>query len=100
MSTNSKKRNKRNRRRAILIAFLLMLLVGVVLGTGTYAWFTANKTVTVDDITVNVATSNGLQISADAITFKTLLSNDIFHEDHRYHCPCLPGEKTEAQRGR
>ena len=76
MSTNSKKRNKRNRRRAILIAFLLMLLVGVVLGTGTYAWFTANKTVTVKDITVNVAASNGLQISADAITFKTVLSND------------------------
>lgn len=78
MSKNSKsqKRNKKNRRRAILIAFLLMLVVGVVLGTGTYAWFTANKTVTVDDITVNVATSNGLQISADAITFKTLLSNE------------------------
>ena len=71
-----KKRNKKNRRRAILIAFLLMLIVGVVLGTGTYAWFTANKTVTVDDITVKVATSNGLQISADAITFKTILSND------------------------
>ena len=71
-----KKQNKKNRRRAILIAFLLMLIVGAVLGTGTYAWFTANKTVTVDDITVKVATSNGLQISADAITFKTILSNN------------------------
>lgn len=39
----------------------------------TYAWFTANQTVTISTLDVNVQTSNGLQISADAINWKTIL---------------------------
>lgn len=71
---NKKERQKR-RKRKILLALLLLLLTGAVLSTGTYAWFTSNKTVTVDDITVNVASSNGLQISANAIAFTPVISN-------------------------
>ena len=51
---------------------------GVILSTSTYAWFTANKTVTINDITVNVAAMNGLQISVDAINWKpTITTADI-----------------------
>ena len=70
-------KNKRKKRsKKIFIAILMILFSGVVLTASTYAWFTANKTVTVDEIQVNVAASNGLQISVDATSWKTLISND------------------------
>ena len=70
-------KNKRKKRsKKIFIAILMILFSGVVLTASTYAWFTANKTVTVDEIQVNVAASNGLQISVDATSWKTLISNE------------------------
>ena len=69
-------KNKRKKRsKKIFIAILMILFSGVVLTASTYAWFTANKTVTVEQIEVNVAASNGLQISVDASNWKTLISN-------------------------
>ena len=70
---NSKKRKKSKK---IFIAILMILFTGVILTASTYAWFTANKTVTVSEIDVNVTTSQGLQISADAVKWKTVISND------------------------
>lgn len=70
---NSKKRKKSKK---IFIAILMILFTGVILTASTYAWFTANKTVTVSQIDVNVTTSEGLQISTDASTWKTVISND------------------------
>ena len=70
---NSKKRKKSKK---IFIAILMILFTGVILTASTYAWFTANKTVTVSEIDVNVTTSEGLQISADAVKWKTVISND------------------------
>ena len=70
-------KNKRKKRsKKIFIAILMILFSGVVLTASTYAWFTANKTVTVEQIEVNVAASNGLQISVDASNWKTLISNE------------------------
>ncbi len=70
---NSKKRKKSKK---IFIAILMILFTGVILTASTYAWFTANKTVTVSQIDVNVTTSEGLQISTDATNWKTVISND------------------------
>lgn len=70
---NSKKRKKSKK---IFIAILMILFTGVILTASTYAWFTANKTVTVSEIDVNVTTSEGLQISTDASAWKTVISND------------------------
>ncbi len=67
-----KRRTKASQKRLNNL-LILLLLVAVFLIMSTYAWFTANRTVNVDDITVNVETSSGLQISADAITWKTVL---------------------------
>ena len=67
---NKKKRNKR-----IKSLVLLLFLTIVMLSTATYAWFTSNRTVKIDTITVNIAATSGLQISADAITWKSILSN-------------------------
>lgn len=71
-----KKRNKRrNKKRRVLLCLLMLCLTGVVLSTSTYAWFTANKTVTVSDINVNVSTANGIQVSVDGINWKTVITN-------------------------
>ncbi len=67
-----KKRTKASQKRLNNL-LVVLLLVAAFLIISTYAWFTANRTVNVDDITVNVATSSGLQISADGIDWKTVL---------------------------
>lgn len=70
---NQKKKRKNNKKLSSLI--LLLLLTTVMLSTSTYAWFTANKTVKIDSINVHVETSGGLQISTDASTWKTVITN-------------------------
>lgn len=68
-----KKKTKANKKKLDSL-LLILLLTAVLLIMSTYAWFTANRTVRIDSIDVNVATSSGLQISADGITWKTILS--------------------------
>ncbi len=73
---NKKKEEKKKRKLRTLI--LLLFLTIIMLGTSTYAWFTANRTVTIQDISVNVQTSDGLQISTDGKTWKsTITTTDI-----------------------
>lgn len=54
----------------------MLLCTGIFLGTSTYAWFTANKTVTVSPIDVNVEAKSGLQISVDGSHWKSIVSNE------------------------
>ena len=74
--TISESRKSRKRRRKLLLALIMVLLLLATLGTATYAWFTANRTVTVEQIDVNVSTSQGLQISTDAANWKSIVTND------------------------
>jgi len=69
----NKKTSYKRKSRALLL-LLLLLLTGTMLGTSTYAWFTSNKTVSVSDITVNVAAKNGIQISVDGTNWKSIIS--------------------------
>lgn len=55
-------------------SLLVLLLIAILLIASTYAWFTANKTVTISELQVNVEAKNGLQISADGINWKSVLS--------------------------
>lgn len=68
MERSSRKKSRRS------LLLLLLLLTGTMLGTSTYAWFTSNKTVSVTDITVNVAAKNGIQISVDGTNWKSIIS--------------------------
>ena len=68
MSTKKAKKTKLNNLIIVLLLSALLLLMS------TYAWFTANRTVRVDTIDVNVTTSGGLQISADAKTWKSVIT--------------------------
>jgi len=66
------KKNKQ-KKTSLKSAIVLLLLIALLLITSSYAWFTANQTVTVSTLQVNVKASNGLQISADAQNWKTVL---------------------------
>ena len=78
------KKNER-RKNNLRYSLLLLLLLLVFLMVSTYAWFTANQTVTISTLDVNVQTSNGLQISADAINWKTILQKaDITGDSATY----------------
>ena len=67
---------KKNKKKKNLSSLILLLVFSVVLlGTSTYAWFTSNKNVSIEGIDVKVTTSSGLLVSADAINWKTTISN-------------------------
>ena len=61
------------KKRRILLALIMLIISGVSLTTATYAWFTANRAVTVEEIDVKASASGGIQISADAKTW----SNEV-----------------------
>lgn len=84
----SKKQNKKRRKLRTLI--LLLFLTIIMLGTSTYAWFTANRTVTIQDITVNVQTSDGLQISTDGKTWKSTITTDDIETGYTGHNNFIP----------
>ena len=67
---------KKRRKRKILIALLLFLFTGVLFSTSTYAWFTANRTVTIEQLDVNVGAESGLQLSVDGSNWKPLITQD------------------------
>ncbi len=69
-------KKKNQRKTAIMSTLLLLLLTAILLITSTFAWFTANQTVTISTLNVSVQASNGLQISADGTTWKAVLSNE------------------------
>ena len=70
MSKKSKRKND------VKSSILVLLLIAILLIASTYAWFTSNRTVTVNSLDVNVAAKNGLQISADGTNWKSILQKD------------------------
>ena len=69
------KKSKR-KEASIKSSILVLLLILILLISSTYAWFTANKKVTVSTLDINVTAQNGLQISTDAKSWKTVITNE------------------------
>lgn len=61
------------KKRRILLALIMLIISGISLTTATYAWFTANRAVSVEEIDVRAQASGGIQISADATNW----SNEV-----------------------
>ena len=70
----SKKKSKR--RADVKSSIIVLLLIAILLIASTYAWFTANQTVTISTLNVNVQAANGLQISSDGTSWKAVLANE------------------------
>ena len=65
----AKTNKKDERKRRLLFLIFLFMLTVTIGGTATYAWFTSNRSISVDPLDVNVTTVNGLQISADGVNW-------------------------------
>ena len=81
MSTRNNKKKKDKKLRSL---FLLLFLTIIMLGTASYAWFTANQVVTIQALDLQVEASNGLQISTDAVSWKSVITNNIFNCFFKY----------------
>lgn len=75
------KRSNRKARRTLLL-LLLICATGVLLTTASYAWFTANRQVSINTISVNVAAKNGIQISVDGTDWKSIIQTDDIRAAH------------------
>ena len=69
-------RRSRKSKRRMNSMFLSLLLTALLLIMSTYAWFTANRQVSIDTITAKVSAAEGLQISLDAANWKTSITVD------------------------
>lgn len=79
-----KNENKKNNKRRLLLLLLLLIFTIAVGSMGTYAWFTSNKEVAVSDLQVKISASNGIEISADAIEWGTILKRDDLVNPQQY----------------
>lgn len=66
--------NKKRKRRILFLLFLL-LITGILASTSTYAWFSVNRIVYVETIDVKVEAQGGLELSVDAINWKTFVTS-------------------------
>jgi len=78
----SKKQEKKQRKLRTLI--LLLFLTIIMFGTSTYAWFTANKVVTIKSIDVQVQAGGGIQISTDAKNWKSVITTADIMNGYKY----------------
>lgn len=86
---------KKNKRKTSLKStLLLLLLTAILLISSSYAWFTSNRTVQVSTIEVNVAATNGLQISTDAKNWKSIVTVDDIRTGYTNHKNQLPAMLT------
>ena len=78
----SKKQEKKRKKLRTLI--LLLFLTIIMFGTSTYAWFTANKVVTINSLDVHVEAGGGIQISTDAANWKSVITVDDIKKGYNY----------------
>ena len=87
----TKREKKKNSRRKLLLLVLLLFVSVLLITVSTVAWFTANKTVSVDSLDVQARTTNGLEISADAVNWGISINkSDLINNEWDGHRNQLP----------
>ena len=69
-------KEKGKRKNDLRSSIILLLILLLLLITSTYAWFTANRTVTISTLDVHIEAQGGLQISTDAVNWKSIISTE------------------------
>ncbi len=70
----------RKDRTRILVLLLLLFFTSILLSTASFAWFSANRLVTVETLNIQVATQGGIDISADGVEWGASLSTTDLEE--------------------
>ena len=83
---SKKSKEKKNLKSSLLV----LLLIAILLIASTYAWFTANRVVTISSLNVQVEAQNGLQISTDAVDWKAVISNEDIATGYAGHKNQIP----------
>ena len=79
MANKKKKKEEEKKKRKLILIIFLFVFSLIILSSATYAWFSANKNALIDSIDINVATVNGIQVSADAISWDNELTIEELH---------------------
>lgn len=75
--------NKKKRRRLFFfpLCFSFILLI-----TTTYAWFSANRVVSINSLDVHIQADGGIEVSTDAVNWKQVITvDDIKNANKSYH---------------
>ena len=67
---------KDHRKNRLLLLFLLLVFTGFMLSVSTYAWFTANRIVSVNSLDVRIDSQGGIEISVDGLNWKTIINEE------------------------
>ena len=73
---------RKKRKNRLFLILLLFFFTSILLSTSTYAWFTANRVVSINTLNVHVAAQGGIEISADGTTWKSILQVDDLTSVH------------------
>ncbi len=80
-------------KRKIKLLLVMLFITTIYLSTATYAWFSVNRVVYIAGLSIKVQAEGGIEISADAQNWKTVLSyQDIIdaHENYSTSLNQLP----------
>ena len=97
---------KNRNKKVSKLPFLLLLLTFTIamLSTSTFAWFTANRVVTIRTINVHVAASGGVEISADGSNWKAIILPEDLMTVHSTTYPTsvnqIPSEMKPVSTGK
>ena len=73
---------KKNRRRKLFIPLFLSTILMI---TTTYAWFSANRMVSIESLNVHVQADGGIEVSTNAIDWKQVVTvQDIMDARTKY----------------
>lgn len=78
---------KKRKKRKLFFMVLWLLLVAVLFGSSTYAWFSTNRVVYINSLNVNVRAEGGIEISADGDNWKTILAIQDLIDAHNEMYP-------------
>lgn len=67
-------KDKKEKKYRLFFLLLWLFVLGISLGTSSYAWFTSNRLVSIGLMEVEVRAQNGISISSDGTNWKSVLS--------------------------
>ena len=75
--------NRTKKKAKLYYLMVLLFFTAIMCSTTTYAWFSSNRVVTINTINIHVASAGGVEISADGIDWKEIITFDDIINAHK-----------------